>query len=81
MYTDLMLRFPDEAAADALLYTGEGEDKRPLFQNIDVIGVITEDEVPLDGWHVNVRLVDGAEDGAALEPFRVYPANPVRVWA
>ena len=81
MYTDLMLRFPDEAAADALLYTGEGEERMPNYQNIDVIGVITDGEVPLDGWHVNVRLVDGAEDGAALEPFRVYPANPVRVWA
>lgn len=81
MYTDLMLRFPDEAAADALLFTGEGEDQRPLFQNIDTIGVIVEGEVPLDGYHVNVRLVDGAEDGAALEPFRVFPEHPVRVWA
>ena len=81
MYTDLMLRFPDEAIADALLYTGEGDERMPNYQNIDTIGVIVEGEVPLDGWHVNVRLVDGAEDGTALEPFRVYPANPVRVWA
>ena len=81
MYTDLMLRFPDEAAADALLYSGEGDKRMPNYPNIDTIGVIVEDGEPLDGYHVNVRLVDGAEDGAALEPFRVYAANPVRVWA
>jgi hypothetical protein len=61
------------------------------FANIDVIGVITEggewdaegkvvvEPVALDGWHVNVRLV--GEDGSALEPFKVEPEHPRRVWA
>lgn len=33
----------------------------------------------LDGYHVNVRPVDG-EDTSALTPYAVTPANPVRVW-
>lgn len=86
---DLYLSFPDQASADALLFTEE----RPNFQNIDVIGTIykpteetTEQDgiqvpvmAPIPGWHVNVRLVDG-EDATALEPFAVTPATPMRVW-
>jgi hypothetical protein len=65
-------------------------EPRPNFANIDVIGVITEggewdedgevitEPVALDGFHVNVRLV--SEDGSALEPFRVEPEHPRRVW-
>ena len=32
-----------------------------------------------EGYFVNVRLV--GEDGSTLEPFRVEPAHPQRVWA
>ena len=58
---------------------------KPNYANIDVLGVIydmadAENHVALDGWHVNVRLVDG-EDGSALEPFAVIPTQPRRVWA
>jgi hypothetical protein len=35
---------------------------------------------PIEGWHVNIRLVDG-EDADALAPFAVTPTNPRRVWA
>jgi hypothetical protein len=42
--------------------------------------VIYEDEVPLTGWHVNVRLVD-EEDAEALEDFQVFPQTPSRIWA
>ena len=62
----------------------------PNYQNIDTIGVIYEpmpdplpepppEPVPYDGWHINVRLVDG-EDGEALVPFAVQPQQPRRVW-
>lgn len=65
----------------------------PLFFNIDHIGTVykptgkmlqtDEGEVPemapLDGYHVNVRLVN--EDGAALEAYKVEPKQPVRMWA
>ena len=74
--------------------TPAGEDiVTPNFANIDVIGTIyrptgeveTVDgmEVPvmaaLDGYHVNVRAVDG-EDTSALTSFAVMPSVPMRVW-
>lgn len=60
------------------------------YANIDVIGkiyerqVITDPEnlpvlVELDGWHVNVRVVDG-EDSTPLLPFSVIPTAPRRIW-
>ena len=61
------------------------------YRNIDTIGVIykggewdTEgnvitEPVALDGWHVNVALLDG-EDADALAPFAIVPTNPVRIW-
>lgn len=33
----------------------------------------------LDGYHVNIRLVN--EDASELQQFSVLPSNPVRVWA
>jgi hypothetical protein len=72
---DYYLSFPDEASANAVLYS---EDK-PNFVNIDTIGVIYKDEQPITGWHVNVRLMDN-EDGSALESFAVTPSTPLRIW-
>jgi hypothetical protein len=74
--TDYYLKFDTEAQATAVLYDGE----TPRYRNIDIIGVIYEDEVPLTGWHVNVRLVD-EEDAEALEDFQVFPQTPSRIWA
>jgi hypothetical protein len=65
----------------------------PNYANIDTIGLIYKltgemlmgedgeypEMAPIEGWHVNVRLVDG-EDAEALEPFEVSPQTPVRVW-
>lgn len=34
-----------------------------------------------DGWHLNVRVVDPEFDLSSLEPYRVYPNQPVCVWA
>ena len=74
--------------------TPAGEDiVTPNFANIDVIGTIyrptgeveTVDgmEVPvmaaLDGYHINIRAVDG-EDTSALTSFAVVPSVPMRVW-
>lgn len=85
------LKFPDKSTFESILFNGE----TPCYKNIDVIGVIykatgvmlkygdgTEypEMAPLDGWHVNV-LVLPDEDADALEPYRVIPTNPVRVWA
>lgn len=59
------------------------------YANIDTIGVIykptgeTDAEgnpvmAALDGWHVNVRVVN--EDPTPLEQYAVTPFMPVRVW-
>jgi hypothetical protein len=62
------------------------------YANIDTIGIIYKPTgemlqgedgpypatAPIEGWHVNVRLV--GEDAAALAPFVVEPKTPVRVW-
>lgn len=66
---------------------------QPNYINIDTIGVIYNDDAVFgeddeviteatakDGWHVNVRLMDG-EDGDALQGYAVEPTNPRRVWA
>ena len=93
---DYHLRFDSEAAADAVLFDmqhdGEGYNKVPLYQAIDVIGVIykptgnmlTTDEgevpemAPIDGWHVNVR---HTAEAAELDQYRVFPGTPQRLWA
>jgi hypothetical protein len=108
-YTDLMLKFDDEAQAKAYLYeevptawdNSDPEnpivtetESRPLFRNIDTLGVIytggswdaegNEVEAPVaqPGWHVNIRCLDG-EDSTHLDGFVVTPtpATPRRVWA
>jgi hypothetical protein len=100
--TDLYLAFPDQAAADAVLYTTHDavtdEDGNvtaeayvtPNYANIDTLGVLYErqevtdpdnppEPIPLPGWHVNIRLVEG-EDAEALQAFEVHPTLPRRVW-
>ena len=69
---DYYLKFSDEAAAMEVLY----KEELPLYANISVIGVISKDEVALEGWHVNVRA-----DAPELEQYQVFPAVPMRVWA
>jgi len=63
------------------------------FQNIDIIGTIynldgiydgegniLQEATKKDGWHVNVRLTP-TESADSLEPFKVIPTQPRRVWA
>lgn len=59
----------------------------PNYANIDVIGTIYEPQidestppVALDGWHVNVLLMDD-EDETPILPFETVPSNPIRKWA
>lgn len=84
---DLFLKFKDEASAKEILYT---VDSKPKFDNIDTIGTIYKptgkiDEegnpiiASLDGWHVNVRVID--EDPTTIKQYAVIPTVPVRVWA
>ena len=89
-FTDLQLRFPDEAtAADALTAAGiYTEDGIPESATVAVLGAMYEPQedpdaepVAIDGWHVDVRLRDGhGLDLTALEPYTVAPDNPRHVW-
>lgn len=39
-------------------------------------------EIPgKDGWHVNLRVIDPNFDVSSLESYRVYPQQPVCIWA
>jgi hypothetical protein len=96
MYTDLYLKFTDEAESRTVLYTQvptewneEGEPtawySQPNYANIDVIGVIYE---PQEDPEVEPIALEGwhvnvrviDEDSSSLEPFVVVPTNPRRVW-
>ena len=62
----------------------------PNYANIDTLGVLYErqevtdpdnppEPIPIPGWHVNVRVVEG-ENPTALQPFAITPTNPRRIW-
>ena len=104
--SDFYLKYADEAESIDNLYAKKEEIvtdeeggeviilvpdlSKPLFANIDTIGIIYEggeygadgevitEPVALEGWHVNVRVID--EDATPLEPFAVVPTSPRRVW-
>jgi hypothetical protein len=83
LYTEVPTAWDDEGEPT------EWEPK-PNYANIDTIGVIYEggewddegnvitEPAALQGWHVNVRVVD--EDPTPLEEFAVIPTTPRRVW-
>jgi hypothetical protein len=63
----------------------------PNYQNIDTLGILYVEQpipdpenppkpIPEDGWYVNIRLVEG-EYPTPLEPFKVEPVVPRRIWA
>lgn len=68
--------------------------KIPKYTAIDVIGIIYKpsgnliqseegefpEMIPLEGWHVNVR-VTPEEDVSGLAPYRIEPSTPSRIWA
>jgi len=70
-------------------------EQRPNYRNIDVLPLVVDTEgsydeegneltapTYVDGYHVNVRALEG-EDGEALEAYKVdpEPVTPARVWA
>lgn len=91
MYYDYYLKFDTEAQAEAVLFQGKDEDRRPKYAAVDVIGVIyrptgkmlktVEGDVPemqpVPGWHVNVRHTAEAPE---LAPHQVFPKALTRTW-
>jgi len=83
LYTEVPTEWDEEGEPTAW-------EPRANYQNIDVLGILYEHQeipdpenpptpIPLDGWHVNVRLVEG-EDAEALEDYSIQPTLPRRVW-
>ena len=85
--TDLYLRFPDPTAMlealaplgmtytddEGILHASQGSHSFALW----VLG-----EIPgVEGWHVNLRVIDPEFDVSSLEPFVVHPTSPRCVWA
>ena len=93
MYQDFFLRFADQAEADAVLF--EGEERRPKYAAIDVIGVIHKPTGKLlpaeDGSGDAVEEMAALEgwhvnvrhtaDAPELDAYKVTPQSPVRGWA
>jgi hypothetical protein len=81
--TDLFLRFEGQPEAlsvmadftytdDDGIHFSQGSHQYALWEVGEINGV--------DGWHVNLRIIDDTLDVSALEPYCVTPRNPVCVW-
>lgn len=79
---DYLYKFPDEPTAQSALsdyydaengwkLTGDG------FA-LDPVGVLVDDETTLDGWHLNLRVMDDRPDPAG--EYAVTPTQQRRVW-
>jgi hypothetical protein len=87
--TDYYLKFPDQPTALEVLrplgmtYTTEGEEPTEQFSQgghqwaMWEVGEING----VEGWHINLRVIDQELDVSSLEPYVVTPRNPVCVWA
>lgn len=85
--TDLYLRFTNrDAMLDTLRPLGmtytddeqverasQGSHRYALWEVGEIHGI--------DGWHVNLRVIDPEFDVSSLEPFTVHPTSPLYVWA
>jgi hypothetical protein len=82
---DSVLYTTTDEVTDAEGVVVQAASSKPNFANIDVVGTIYktvaegEEPVAYEGYHVNVRVVNG-EDSSALLPFSVVPTAPRRIW-
>lgn len=81
---DYYLRASDETAMHAALVAAGVTDANgsPMpGMDLSVIGTIVMDQVPLHGYHANLRTaVELGVDQLAVLPVIDKPTNPVRVW-
>ena len=80
--TDYLYKFPSEAAAQTALadyYDAEtGWKTSGEGYALDVVGVLADDETILDGWHINLRVLDDRANPAPA--YAVTPTQQRRVW-
>jgi len=80
--TDHLYKFPDEQTAQTALadyYAAEtGWQTGGEGYALDVVGILTDEETVLDGWHLNLRVLDDRPDPAP--DYTVTPTTQRRVW-
>jgi len=78
--TDYLYRFPSEATAQAALadYYDGGWKTSGEGYALDAVGILTNKETILDGWHLNLRVTDDRPDPAP--DYAVTPTQQRRVW-
>jgi hypothetical protein len=82
--TDLYLKFTDQPEAlsvmTAFTYTDDDGNVQ-LSQGGHTFALWEVGEINgVEGWHVNLRIIDDTLDVSALEPYCVTPRNPRVVW-
>jgi hypothetical protein len=85
--TDLFFKFPDQPAALDVLrplgmtYTTE-EETEQISQGGHQFALWEVGEINgVEGFHVNLRLIDQELDVSSLEPYVVTPRQPRVIWA
>lgn len=88
--TDYLYKFPDEATAQSVLADYYDENGWKLTGEgfaLDPVGVLTDTDMTdpenpvstvLDGWHLNLRVMDDRPDPASA--YAVTPTHQRRVW-
>jgi hypothetical protein len=64
---------PQDEADEPVEHISQGSHQYALWEVGEIPGI--------DGYHINIRIVDPNFDISSLEPYRVYPKNPVCIWA
>jgi hypothetical protein len=79
---DYLYKFPDEQTAQTALvdyYDSEtGWQTGGEGYALDVVGILSDEEAVLEGWHINLRVLDARPDPAP--DYSVTPTQQRRVW-
>jgi len=87
MTSDLYYKFPDQPtaiealSANGMTYTDDEGVEHPSQGGHDYAMWEVGSIEGVDGWHINVRLVNVNFDVSSLEQYVVHPTNPVCVFA
>jgi hypothetical protein len=82
--TDLFLVTATEAETNAALLAAgvvDDEGNSPVGISVDQIGPFVRNGIEYVDWHTNLRGTFTDEQLAALDPLRIYPTLPYRVFA
>jgi hypothetical protein len=80
--TDYLYKFPDEATAQTVLADYYDSETGWLTGGegyaLDPVGILSDEEAVLEGWHLNLRVLDDRPDPAP--DYSVTPTQQRRVW-